>query len=259
MSLALPVIRGTSAALYPFTMTVTFRTIVGRWQSGSEQRSIANPGALIEFSLPYAQLTQAQKDTVEAAITAAQGQFAANITLTLGATTYTNLSLDSDDFAALTTNPTRWSGPLKVSQPITQNLSPGTPGLAFPTLANGAIGIMPYTQGEFFQTVVQKTPSGTKYVTPEFGGGFSGYPTGALRRWIFDEHMLTDADAATRLAHFIANWGKAYAFDYTDEYGTLYGPGSGRGSTHYSSDSLTFVYNGVNDTDVRIELEITND
>lgn len=258
MSLPLPVIRGTSAALYPFTATYSFRTIVGRFQNGAEQRSIANPGALVSFSLPYANLTLAQKDTVQAAVTAAQGQFATNISLTLGATTYTNLSLDSDDFAALTTKPTRWSGPLKLSQPITQNLSPGTPGLAFPALANGAIGIMPYTEGEFFQSIVQKVPGGPKYVTPEFGGGFAGYPTGALRRWIFDEHMLTDADAATRLAHFIANWGRAYSFPFTDQYGTLYSHATANGSPHYVSDSLMFTYNQVNDTDVRIELELAN-
>ena len=60
MSLAIPVICGASAALYPFTMTVSFSTLVTKHQNGTEQRSARRLG-LVRFSLPYAALTQESK------------------------------------------------------------------------------------------------------------------------------------------------------------------------------------------------------
>lgn len=255
---ALPVIRGSSAALYPFTMTVMFRTIVGRFQNGSEQRSIANPGALVQFSLPYGKLSQAQKNTLLAYWTTSKGGYDTTGSLTLGAITYTNLNLDSDEFAAIENPTTQYAGPVTLSQSLTQNLTPGTPGLAFPTLANGSMGMLPYTQRKVFQTIKTKLASGPIYSTPEFGGGLTGYPTDGLMGWILDERMLSDADAATRLAHFIANWGRAYSFQFTDtDSGTAYSHAIGNGSPHYSSDSLVFKYNGPNDTDVKIAVDLT--
>lgn len=259
MPTALPVVRGTSAALYPFTLAVIFRTVVGRFQNGSEQRSIAAPGGLIQVELPYAGMTQAQKNTVLSAVTAAKGSFDTTLTLTLGAITYANLNLDSDEFAAVESKTTQYNAPLKLSQTITQSLSPGSPGAAFPTLANGSMGSLPYTQRKMFQTVGTRVDAGPKYTTPEFGGGFTGYPGDGLMGWILEERMLTDADAATRMAHFIANWGRAYSFPFTDEDGTTYSHANGNGSPHYSADTMLFKYNGPNDTDVKVGIELTND
>jgi hypothetical protein len=214
---SLPVIVGNSAAIYPFTVDVVFRTMVGRFQNGAEQRSVAQPGGLLRFQIPYPALTQAQKNTVLSAVTAAKGQFGTNLTLTLGSTTYTGLSLDSDDFAATENFTLQYDAPLKVSQTITQNLSPGTAGQPFPTLANGAMGILPYTQRKMFQTIAQKVAAGLKYTTAEFAGGLTGYPVDGLFGWTLDERRLTDADLSTRMGHFIANWGRAFSFQFTDE------------------------------------------
>jgi hypothetical protein len=265
MANPLPVFRGASAATYPFTMTVTFRTIVGRFQNGSEQRSIGNPGGLVQFEVPFANLSQTQKNALKAWLATAKGSFdtTGEITGPLGAglgglVTYFNLELDSDEFAASQNGPLVYSAPLKLSQSLTQNLLPGTPGAAFPTLANGAMSTLPYTQRQIWQTVKTRALGGAAYTTPEFGGGFAGYPTGALAGWVLDQRMLTDADAATLLAHFIANWGRGYSFAFVDEDSVTYSHANGNGSPHYSSDSLSFRYNGVNDTDVKIGIELTN-
>jgi hypothetical protein len=135
--MALPVIRGVSALLYPFTMTLSFRTIVGRFQNGAEQRSIGNPGALVEFQWQNANMTRSQRDTIKSAVTLTKG--GSDHTLSISApflaslATYFNLNIDSDEFASNEAITTQYSAPLKLSQSVTQGLSPGTPGLAFPT------------------------------------------------------------------------------------------------------------------------------
>lgn len=246
-----PALPGPSLLRYPFTQTIGFRTVVGRFQNGREQRAIAQPGGLVSFEIAYDQLTLAQKDALRAAFTAAGGQFSTTVTLTLGATTYTDLSYDSDQFAANEAKPTIYHAPLKLSQTVTQSLSPTTPGLAFPLLGSGAMSILPYTQKKTFQTVASKLDTGPKWTTPEFGGGYANYPTDGLFGWDLDERMLNDADRDTRIAHFIANWGRAYSFPFTDEDGTTYS------NTHYASDQMVIRYNDVNNSDIKIGLEVT--
>lgn len=248
---ALPIIRGTSAALYPFTMTISFLTEISQWQNGAQKRLIKSAG-LVKFALPYASLTQAQKNTILAFITSTKGRSNATLALTLDGTTYTNMCLDSDEWAATENPTTQYAGPIKLSQTIPQGLSPGTPGLSFPTLANGAMGVLPYSQKKRFQSVFQKVAAGPSYAFAEFGGGLTGYPGDGLPAWEFQEDGLTDADIATRVAHFIANYGRAYSFTFTDEDSTAYT------KTHYASDDLVVTYRGVNDSSVTIALETTN-
>jgi hypothetical protein len=248
---ALPVIRGASAALYPFQATYSFLTGTGPWENGAQQRWIKRPGALVKFALPYAQLTQTQKNTVKTAISAAKGRFDNTLTLTLGAITYTNHGIDLDEWAATEAKTTQYAAPLKLTQAITQNLSPGTAGGAFPVLASGSIGVLPYTQKKRFQTIGQRVEAGPNYTLAEFGGGWTGYPTDGLMAWEFAESGLSDADTATRVAHFLANFGKAMNFQFTDEDGAAYS------KTHYASDDLVINYRGVNDSSIRIALEAT--
>jgi hypothetical protein len=250
MSLALPVIRGTSAALYPFTMTVSFSTAMTPFQNGTQQRSARRLG-LVRFSLTYAALTQAQKNTLRDAIDSAKGAAATDITLTLGGTTYTRLSLDSDIFVASEDTTLQYNCPLTLSQTVGQDLSPGPAGEAFPVLANGAMGQLPYIPRKRYQTVAQKMDAGPKWASSEFNGGLAGYPTDGLMSWTFDERHLSDEDLALRLAHFIANAGKLQAFAFTDEDSTVYL------KTHYASDEMSITYSGPNDAAVRTELEAT--
>jgi hypothetical protein len=249
----LPVIRGASAANYPFDVTYSFLTGVGDWQNGEQQRWIRRSGGLIKVAIPYAQLTQAQKNTVKGAFASAAGRFEQNLTLTLGATTYLNLGIDADEWSATESKTTQYAGPLRLTQSITQSLSPGSPGGAFPTLANGAIGILPYVQKRRYQTIAQGVEAGPMYTFAEFGGGLSGYPgVNGLNAWEFNASMVSDADTATLVAHFIANWGRAYSFTLTDEDAVSYA------KTHYAMDDLVVTYRGVNDSRLKIVLEATN-
>ena len=248
---SLPIVRGVSAALYPFTMTLSFLTEMSSWQNGAQQRQIRSAG-LAKFDIPYSAMSQAQKNTVKSAMASAKGRFSTNLQLTLGAVSYTNLSLDADEWSARESETMQYDGPMKLSQTIPQGFSPGTPGQAFPTLANGAIGILPYTQKQRFQSVYQKMDSGPAYAYAEFGGGLTGYPSGPLMAWSLEEKSISDADLATRIAHFIANYGRGYSFSFTDEDGTVYS------STHFASDDLVINYRGPNASDVTIMLEATH-
>lgn len=88
----------------------------------------------------------------------------------------------------------QYGGPMKLSQAITQNLSPGAPGGAFPTLANGALCALSYAEKKRFQTVAQNVDAGPNYTFAEFGGGLSGYPTDGLMAWELNEQKLSDVD-----------------------------------------------------------------
>jgi hypothetical protein len=107
-------------------------------------------------------------------------------------------------------------------------------------------------EGKRFQTVATAVDAGPVYTTAEFGGGFSGYPIDGLPFWELPEDTLTDVDTAALVSHFIANWGKAYSFTFTNEAGTPFT------KAHYSSDVLTVTYRGVNDSSVQVLIETTN-
>lgn len=250
MSITLPVIIGTSAAIYPFTQTISYSTLVTQHQNGTEQRSARRLG-LVKFLVPYPRLTMAQKNTLRTQVDAAKGAAATDITLAFGGITYTRLSLDSDVFMGAENATMQYDCPLKLSQTVGQDLLPGTAGTAFPVLANGAMGQLPYTQKKRYQTVAQSMDAGPKWTSSEFNGGLAGYPTDGLMGWTFDEKNLSDADLATRLAHFIANAGKLRAFTFTDEDGTAYA------KAHYSMDELVITYSGPNDSAAKFDLEAT--
>jgi hypothetical protein len=255
--MSLPVIHGTSAANFPLVMTFSFLTGIGAWQNGAQQRWVRRHGALVKIELPYAQLTQTQKNTVKTAFTAALGRNDQTLSASLpyggSLATFFNFGIDSDQWAATESKTTQYSGPLKLTQQFTQSLGPGTAGTAFPALANGSIGILPYTQKKRFQTVLQGVEAGPNYKQAEFGTGpiFTGYPGDGLMSWEFGAAMLSDADTVTLVAHFIANWGRAFSFTFTDEDSVAYT------KTHYAMDDMTIRYNGPNDSSIHIALEAT--
>jgi hypothetical protein len=248
----LPIIRGSSAANYPVDVSYVFLTGVGEWQNAGQQRWASAPGCRVNFSLPYAGLSQTQKNAIRTAVSNAKGRFATDLSISFLGTTYTNMSIDVDKWRATETKPTQYSAPVKLVQTIAQNLSPGAPGGAFPTLANGALCVLPYTEAKRFQTVATAVDAGPIYTTAEFGGGFAGYPTDGLPDWDLPEEGISDVDTAAIVAHYIANWGKLYSFAFTDEAGTPFT------KSHYATDVLSVRYRGVNDSSVHVLIEATN-
>lgn len=251
MSTALPVVRGASAALYPFTLTISFDTVVQQFENAAQQRW-ARREALVKVALNYSKFSLAQKETIKAAFVSAKGQFDTTLTLTFGGVTFGHLAFDQDEFAATESSTMQYDIKLNLSQTISGTFTPGTAGTTFPTLANGCMGQLPYTQRKRFQSLVSKMAAGPKYTYAQFAGGLTGFPTDGLMAWDFEEQMLSDADLATRLQHFIDNWGRLKSFDFVDEDATTFS------GVHYSSDELAVTYNGPNSSSLKISLEQTN-
>ena len=242
----LPIIRGTSTALYPFTQTFVCSTGISDGQAATPVRWVrAYPRVRFEF--PYNPVNQTQKNSLKSAFGSAKGQFATNLSATPG-TEYDYLSFDVDEFSAVEQRSTLYTVKWTVTQTLPQTLSPGTSGGAFPTLANGAISELPYTQKKRFQTIVSSVESGPKYTFAEFGGGLTGFPSDGLMGWEFSEPVVSDADVATKLAHFLANWGRAFGFTFTDEDGTTYS------NVFYASDEFTITRNTPNQSSVKTAL-----
>lgn len=247
---AIPVIRGGLQALYPVTFTIHFDTWIQRNQNGSEQRSIRN-NCLVKFGIAWGALAQADKDTLKTLVTTAKGQFDATTSLTFAGTTWDNLSLDSDSFEAIESVTTQYDVKLSFSQVISQNLSPGSMGQPFPTLATGAISQLPWAQRKKFQTTTSSLPSGPKYSFAWFGSGLTNFPTDGQMGWQVGGESLADADAAALIAHYIDNYGRFGDFSFTDEDSTAYA------KTHYASDDMVVTALEPNRTSISIALETT--
>jgi hypothetical protein len=235
MSTPLPIIRGTSSALYPFNQVYTCQTEVSDSEAGVPSRwPIGFPRLRFEFA--YNPVTQAQKNTLKGSFNSAKGQFtggggSAGLTVTTDLT-YTDLSFDSDEFAAIEQITTQYGVRWSLNQSIPQNLSPGASGGAYPLLAIGAMSLLPYTQRLRFQNIVSEMPSGPKYTYAEFGAG-GLFPAGGLMGWTLDEPSLEDVDVNTKVAHFLANWGNAFSFSFTDEDAVTYS------NVYYASPVMT--------------------
>lgn len=247
MPTALPVTRGASAALYPFTLLISFNTLVVPLQNGSEKRSIRRP-ALAAFELKYGAFTRTQKNTFFAAYSSAKGRFDSGLTLTLGSTTFSDLAFADDELVFTESEALQYGGNIRLIQTKAGSWTPGTAGTAFPTLANGAICQLPYSQRKRFQTMAAQMEAGPQYAYAEFGGGLTGFPSGPLMAWDFDERTLSDADLATRIQHFINNWGRGNTFSFTDEDSTVYS------KVRYASDSMVVQYNSFNSSSVKTSL-----
>jgi hypothetical protein len=229
----LPIIRGTSTALYPFTQTFITFTGVSDSQSANPVRWVqALP--IVQFALPYKPVTLADKNTLRAAFVSAKGQFVSGGSGSLSVTTdieYDYLSFDDDEFGAAQPQAALYGTNWTLTQTLPQNLSPGTAGTAYPTIG-GHISKLPYTQKERFQTIVSKSAFGPKYTFAEFAGGLTNFPSTSLMGWEFDE-VLTDTEVATKVAHFLNNWGRFSPFQFTDEGPVTYS------NVYYAADRFT--------------------
>jgi hypothetical protein len=242
----LPIIRGTSTALYPFTQTYVCLTGISDAQSGAPSRWVKGP-PLVRFEFHYDPIRQGDKNTLKAAFASAKGQFATNLSAT-PATEYDYLSLDADEFSATEQKTTQYGIRWTLTQTLPQNWTPGASGAAFPALSTSAIAQLPYTQKKRWQTIVSKLAAGPKYTYAEYAGGLSNFPTDGLMAWEFSEGQLTDSEVTGKVAHFLANWGDCFPFQFTDEDGTIYS------NVYYASPELTIVRAGVNQSSIKTAL-----
>lgn len=246
MPTALPIIRGTSTALYPFTQTFISLTEQADGQNSAATRWVKGP-PLVRFEFPYDQLVRADKNSLKTAFTSAKGQFSTDLQATVGSA-YNYLSMDADEFDAVEAQSTQYGVKWTLTQTLPQNLSPGTSGGAYPTLGNGAPCQLPYRQKKRFQTISNKLPSGPKYTYAEFGGGLTGFPTDGLMSWDFDERNLTDSEVNAKIAHFLANWGNCFPFTFTDEDSTTYS------HVYYAQPQLSILRVAYNQASIKTSL-----
>ena len=246
MATDLPILRGPSTALYPFTETYICNVGSSDSQAGQAIRWVKGP-TLVQFTFGYNPMDVTNKDTLKSAFSTAKGQFKKDFEATTD-TTYTNLSMDEDEFSATEERSTIYGARWTLTQVIAQNLSPGYSGGDYPLLASGNMSQRPYTQAKRYQTVASKTPSGAKHTFAEFGGGLANFPTGGLMGWTLDEPTLLDVDVNTKVAHFLANWGPCFPFHFTDEDSVSYG------NIYYVAPTLTIVRSGINDSRITTSL-----
>jgi hypothetical protein len=246
---AIPVIRGGLQALYPVTATYHFDTFVAKNQDGSETRSVRSCG-LVKFNLSWGALGKTDKDTLKTLVTTAKGRFDATASLTFRGKTYTNLALDSDVFEAVESPSINYETKLTFVQTLSQDLSPGTLGQAFPNFRSGVISHIPWTQRKRFSTELN-TQYGPRFPWANYGAGLTNFPTDGLMGWQVGGESLSDSEVDALVAHFIANYGRYGDFTYTDEDGTTYS------KTHYASDDLVITFKQPNEASCSVGLEVT--
>lgn len=249
MPTSLPIIRGTSVALYPFTQTFRCFTLNSDGQNATAVRSVkAYP--LVRFEFNYDLLSKTDKNTLKAAFESAKGQFSTDRYATIDGVQYNNLSFDSDEFQATETQSTIYGSKWTLTQAVSQDITTaaGASGAAYPQLSNGAPCQLPYVQKKRFQTTVSKVDCGAKYTFAQFAGGLSGFPTDGLMSWEFNESGLINSEVTAKINHFLANWGTCYPFTFTDENGVTYS------HVYYGSDELSVVRHSYNMSSIRTSL-----
>lgn len=225
MAGSLPNVRVSAQALYPVTRRVEFLTDVAIAIDSTEQRSKTRP-PLTRFVFPYTRLSSSDMGTIRTFFESQKGSFDSTWSVTLGSTTYSNLALEDDSFEAVEAAQTQttYAFTLKARQVKNPGYTCGSPGAAFPTLANGLRTQLPYSQIRRFSVMKSVSPTtGLQYAFTWFGASLTGFPSGALHGWQLSFPVLSDADLSTLETHFRNQWGRWSSFTFRDpETGTDY-------------------------------------
>lgn len=253
MSNPLPILRNTSGtlnaqALYPFVRSVRFVTTVNTFMNGSEQRW-PNTGAFYDFSLPMTALNQTDKNNWVSFFAGQRGRFNQNLTITIGATTYSNLTLLSDDLAFTNPSSLLFNQSVDLRQTNSYPYTPTTPGTQFPTFSFGAVAEQPFVQVEGFITSIDDSPYGPRYAYAWYDASLAGFPTSYLQSWKINFGLLSQADMDTLEAFFYSVQGEAVSFSFAD-------PLSGSNIPHvrFDQDSLDIKYLTVNNLSTSVKL-----
>lgn len=251
MSGTLPLVRATAQALYPVTRSVEFLTDVAIAVNFSEQRSKTRP-PLTRLVCPYAKMNATDLTAIRNFLESQKGPYDTTWSITLGSTTYAHMVSEDDTFEAVEAagNPLHYSFSIRARQTQNAGYTCGSPGAAFPALANGLRSQLPYTQIRRYAVLKNDNQrSGTAYRWTWFGGGLSGFPTASLHGWELSYPVLSDADLATLETHFRDQWGRWSSFTFRDpESGTDYP------KCRYDHDVLQITHKdyGVNSVTLRV-------
>lgn len=215
---ALPGLRGTTIqALYPVTRIVCCYTGISVFSNASEQRWVEQP-PLYKFILPMQNLTATDKANYLTWFNAVKGQFATDVTLTLGSNTWSNLGLMSDSLEFTGTMPGRFDQNIQLRsiQSAASDYTPPTLGSSYPTFSWGSVAQSPVVQTSSYMTSVNEQASGPRYGYSWFGQSLPNFPTTYLRSWKITYTTLSDTDLATLENFFLASQGRYGSFSFQD-------------------------------------------
>ena len=262
MSNPLPYLRNTSGGLnaqclYPFDRIVSCYTNVNPFQNASEQRSVARP-PLYGFSLPMNSLLIADKSAWLAYFVTNKGRQHTDLQLTLGGTTYSNLTLMSDVLDVIQQTNLIYNQRVALRQVAAANFSTYTPpsvGSSFPMLKFGfgsptSSGVeLPFSQASSFLTSVGDSPFGPRYVLSWYAAGLVGFPGTYLRSWNISYPLLDATDLATLETFFLGKQGRYAVFSFTDPQSGVVYP-----NVRFNNDELVIRYITVNQYSTEISL-----
>jgi hypothetical protein len=238
--MALPLVYGIQPAIGAVTRIVSTSTVVTRFWNGKEQRA-AGRQPLIGLVVPFNGIVKSDKNALRLAIAASPGRSAANLSFAFRGTTYTNLTLMKDQWIAAEQTVGQYVAQLTLRQTIPQSLTAASSLSAYPTLSAGVSLMLPWNQGDNYQTDVNDSPSGMRYAYPWFGGGLASFPTRGLRQWQLSYPMLQDSDLALIEQFFIGVNGQTQSFSFTDpDDGTTYA------NCRFGQDDLTITHQRYN-------------
>jgi hypothetical protein len=147
-----------------------------------------------------------------------KGMSQVNLQLSLGATTYSDLTLMSDDLGVTTQRPLQYDQQFTLRQVKFPYASwtPSTAPTSYPTLACGAVAELPFLQVSTYLTSVNESKLGPRFAFSWYGSSLTNFPPGYLRMWKLTYPLLNDADLATLEYFFTACQGRLVSFSFTD-------------------------------------------
>jgi hypothetical protein len=254
MSGSLPGVRGSSVeVLYPVTRTVSFATRVQRFADATEQRWMLRP-PMTKLSLPYGSLLATDKNNQLSFFASQKGRFDTTISVTIGAITYTNMTLLSDVFSIKNGKPLQYDTQIDLRQVKNSGYTWSAPvAPSFPILSAGVRCQMPFIQTSRYLTMVNDQETGMRYSEAFYGGGFSKFPAAALKEWALEYPHLTDADVAILESFVNSVGGRFYSFAFIDPL-----DGSSHPKCRFGSDDFILRYSGPNDVALSLQIVETN-
>jgi len=249
---AVPNVRGTGQALYPFTRARGYSTDLAQFVNGTEQRFKTRAG-LTTLKLPYSSLVAGDASNLEIFVDSAKGMFdpTQSITLTdsLGNTaTYDNLALDQDTIVATENDATLYDSQLTLHQTQNYNSPPPSVTATFPVFDSGVSAQRPHQQIRRFLTAKVDQPVGVRYSWAWYGEGLVEFPDGALEAWQLTL-LLSDTNLVTLETFFRGMEGRMWPFTFIDpDSQTSYS------NCRFGQDTLEISHQGVNNNQVVVSI-----
>lgn len=256
MAGTLPLVRVSAQALYPVTRRLEFSTDIALAANYTEKRSRLRP-PLSRFVFPYTQIPASEMTGIRNFVESQKGSFDSTWSVTLGSTTYNDLALEDDVFEAIEQAgfPHYYQFGLKARQTKNSAFTTGSSGGTFPTFGPGATTQLPYSQIRRYAVTKNVNPyCGLQYTWTWFGGGLTGFPTGALHGWQLSFPVLPDDDLATLETFYRNQWGRFGTFSFTEPDS----PNTTYTKCRFESDVFEVVHQQKNVNAVTVRILETN-